>query len=255
MKATAGLLSVLLAAGAPLLSTAAATAATAPPPAKGTPASGATQSFNASIPAICPQLHIIAARETTAPPGFGAAQTLVDLITNAFPGATSEAIIYPAAGNSNQNYSLSVTAGVLAVLAQVTQFAVQCPETVLVMHGYSQGAQIMENAFCGGPDGSSLLATPTLIQEAIGKNVAAIIMMGNPRHVAGLPYNVGNATGPGFAARPVGFQCPLYQNRMQSYCDSPDPFCSNGTNAVFHEGYGKRNGTQALQFIVSKLVL
>ena len=233
-----------------LLATGAALSSAAAPA-----ASGAAQANNASVPLVCPQLHVIAARETTAPPGFGAAQTLVDLITHSFPGTTSEAIIYPAAGSSNQNYSLSVTAGVLAVLAQVTRFAAQCPETVLVMHGYSQGAQIMDNAFCGGPDGDSLLATPPLVQRAIGNNVAAIIMMGNPRHVAGLPYNVGNATAPGFAARPVGFACPLYQTRIQSYCDSPDPFCANGTDAIFHEGYGTRNGTQALQFIVSKLVL
>ncbi|ERT00792.1 hypothetical protein HMPREF1624_02025 [Sporothrix schenckii ATCC 58251] len=202
----------------------------------------ANNNANASAPLVCPQLHVIAARETTAPPGFGSASTLVDLILKAFPGATSEAIVYPAAGNSNRSYSLSVTAGVLAVLAQVTQFAAQCPETVLVMHGYSQGAQILDNAFCGGPDGDSLLATPPLIQTAIGKNVAAIIMMGN-------------ATAPGFAARPVGFQCPLYQARIQSYCDSPDPFCANGTDAAFHQGYGTRNGGDALRFILKKALL
>ncbi|KAL1897722.1 hypothetical protein Sste5346_004030 [Sporothrix stenoceras] len=254
MKARTGIRSVLLVAVVVLSAVSSVAAAPGAAQASAAQAPG-TQANNASAPLVCPQLHIIAARETTAPPGFGAAQTLVDLVTKAFPGATSEAIVYPAAGNSNQNYSLSVTAGVLAVLAQVTKFATECPQTVLVMHGYSQGAQIMDNAFCGGPDGDSLLATPSLVQLAVGNNVAAIIMMGNPRHVAGLPYNVGNATAPGFAARPVGFQCPIYQSRIQSYCDSPDPFCANGTDAEFHEGYGKRNGTQALQFIVGKLVL
>ncbi|KIH92224.1 acetyl xylan esterase (Axe1) [Sporothrix brasiliensis 5110] len=247
MKARSGFITSVLLAASTVMSAASLAAAASQ--------DSANNSANASAPLVCPQLHVIAARETTAPPGFGSASTLVDLILKAFPGATSEAIVYPAAGNSNRNYSLSVTAGVLAVLAQVTQFAAQCPGTVLVMHGYSQGAQILDNAFCGGPDGDSLLATPPLIQTAIGKNVAAIIMMGNPRHVAGLPYNVGNATAPGFAARPVGFQCPLYQARIQSYCDSPDPFCANGTDAAFHQGYGTRNGGDALQFIVGKVLL
>lgn len=60
-----------------------------------------------------------------------------------------------------------------------------------------QGGQLMDDVFCGGPDGQSLPATKSLAQVNIAANVAAIIMMGNPRHVAGLPWNVGNATGPG----------------------------------------------------------
>lgn len=58
----------------------------------------------------------------------------------------------------------------------------------------------MDDAFCGGPDGESLPATAstsTLVSAPIGKKVAALIFMGDPRHVAGLPYNVGNATEPG----------------------------------------------------------
>ncbi|KAL2171412.1 hypothetical protein VTG60DRAFT_3055 [Thermothelomyces hinnuleus] len=46
----------------------------------------------------CPQIHIFGARETTAPPGYGTAGTVVNLILNAFPGATAEAINYPACG-------------------------------------------------------------------------------------------------------------------------------------------------------------
>lgn len=58
-----------------------------------------------------------------------------------------------------------------------------------------------------------------------------------------------------FAARPPGFQCPQFESRMQSYCDSPDPFCSNGTSFATHQGYGKEYGEQALQFIVSKVIV
>lgn len=42
---------------------------------------------------------------------------------------------------------------------------------------------------------------------------------------------------------------------MQSYCDSPDPFCSNGTSFATHQGYGAEYGAQALGFIVSKVIV
>lgn len=52
----------------------------------------------------------------------------------------------------------------------------------------------MDDAFCGGPDGSSLNSTGTLVEDAVARQVAAIILMGDPRHVRGLSFNVGNAT-------------------------------------------------------------
>lgn len=85
---------------------------------------------------LCPQVHVFGARETTAPPGFGSAQTLVDLVTTRFPGATAEAIDYPAA--PGKQYGASVAAGVAAVVAQTAAFAARCPESVIIMHGYSQ---------------------------------------------------------------------------------------------------------------------
>lgn len=85
---------------------------------------------------VCPQLHVFGARETTAPPGFGTSQVLVDLITKRFPGSTAEPIIYPAAGGNN--YSQSVRSGIVGVLAQMEAFYIQCPQTILIMHGYSQ---------------------------------------------------------------------------------------------------------------------
>ena len=36
-----------------------------------------------------------------------------------------------------------------------------------------------------------------LVSTGVSKMVAAIILMGDPRHVNGLPYNVGNATAGG----------------------------------------------------------
>ncbi|KAK5664041.1 hypothetical protein OQA88_255 [Cercophora sp. LCS_1] len=203
-------------------------------------------------PRACPEVHIFGARETTTPQGFGSAQTLVDLVLRRFPGATSEEIVYPAAGDDE--YSRSVGAGILAVIKQTSAFAARCPRSIIIMHGYSQGAQIIDDAFCGGPDLPQLETDFPLISRTTANNTAAIILMGNPRHVAGLSFNVGNATEPGFAARPADFECPLFEERIQAYCDSPDPFCAKGDDPDTHQGYGFEYGRDALTFIVSKLV-
>ena len=85
----------------------------------------------------CPGLHIFGARETTAAPGYGSAGTVVNALLQQHPGATAEAINYPASG-SNPTYSQSVLAGTNAVCSQVSAFAKKCPQTKLVLVGYSQ---------------------------------------------------------------------------------------------------------------------
>ena len=92
--------------------------------------------------AQCPQVHIFGARETTAPPGYGTAGAVVTSIQNAFPGATAEVINYPACGGQAScggvSYANSVIQGVAAVASQVNTFNQNCPNTVLVLVGYSQ---------------------------------------------------------------------------------------------------------------------
>jgi hypothetical protein len=42
-------------------------------------------------------------------------------------------------------------------------------------------------------------------------------------------------------------------SKIQSYCDSPDPYCCTGNDANVHQGYGQVYGQAALTFIKSKL--
>ena len=90
----------------------------------------------------CPEIHVFGARETTAPPGYGTAGVVVNLVLNAHPGATSEAIVYPACGGQascgNISYANSVIAGVSAVASAVNFYNQKCPNTQLVLVGYSQ---------------------------------------------------------------------------------------------------------------------
>ncbi|KAK3896453.1 cutinase-domain-containing protein, partial [Staphylotrichum tortipilum] len=150
----------------------------------------------------CPQIHIFGARETTAPAGYGTAGTVVNLVLGAYPGATAEAINYPACGGQSScggtQYGDSARQGTAAVASAVNSFNQRCPNTQIVLVGYSQGGQIMDNAVCGGPDtGSSITTTAPPISAAALNMIKAVIEMGSPRFVAGLSYNVGTCNAQG----------------------------------------------------------
>ncbi|KAL2179693.1 carbohydrate esterase family 5 protein [Thermothelomyces heterothallicus CBS 202.75] len=207
----------------------------------------------------CPQIHIFGARETTAPPGYGTAGTVVNLILNAFPGATAEAINYPACGGQAScggvQYGDSARQGTDAVASAVNSFNQRCPNTQIVLVGYSQGGQIIDNAVCGGPDtGSGITTTTPPISAAALNQIKAVIEMGSPRFVAGLSYDVGTCTAQGFAARPRGYVCGSNSaSKIQSYCDSTDPYCCTGNDANSHQQYGNKYGQQALDFVKARL--
>ncbi|KAF2966445.1 hypothetical protein GQX73_g7132 [Xylaria multiplex] len=198
----------------------------------------------------CPAVYVFGARETTAPAGYGTSSGLVNMVMAAYSDSQSSAIDYPACGGQAEcggiDYDSSANQGTTAVVSAVTQMNSQCPNTQIVLIGYSQGGQIMDNALCGG-------AGETLSGTALAA-VKAAIFMGDPHNVAGLPYNVGTCTAGGFAARPSGFQCsPADSSIIQSYCDAADPYCCNGNDANTHQGYVTEYGSEALTFIQSLL--
>ncbi|KAL0945273.1 hypothetical protein HGRIS_000784 [Hohenbuehelia grisea] len=221
---------------------------------------GATLAFAGTIEerqSGCPQVHVFGARETTAPPGYGTAGAVVNSVVSAYSGATSEVINYPACGGQSScgsvSYANSVIQGVSAVASQVNAFNQRCPNTVLVLVGYSQGGQIIDDAYCGGGDTNEGLGNTAIpISTAAQAKIAAAIFMGDPRHIVGLSYNVGTCQASGFAPRPAGFQCP-YASNIQSYCDSPDPYCCNGNDANAHQQYANKYGSNALTFIKNKV--
>ncbi|KAJ0415378.1 cutinase [Aspergillus carlsbadensis] len=205
----------------------------------------------------CPQIHVFGARETTAAAGYGSSSTVVNAVLNAYPGSTAEAISYPACGGQascgGASYSASVSAGIDAVASAVNSYNTQCPDTKIVLVGYSQGGEIMDAALCGGGvPNQGITNTAVRLSSSAVNMVKAAIFMGEPLFKAGLPYSVGTCTAGGFDARPAGFSCPS-ASKVQSYCDGPDPYCCNGSDAATHNGYGSVYGQAALQFIQGKL--
>ncbi len=184
MSSSHVVLAVFLLAGA--IVSASPVAVTAPP-----------ESPNLDARASCPPIHVFGARETTAPPGYGSSWAVVNLILSAHPGSTAEAISYPACGGQSScggiSYGNSALQGIYAVASAVGSFSSRCPSTKLVLVGYSQGGQIMDDALCGGGDaGAGYYSSAVPLSAAAVNMVKAAIFMGDPRHVAGLPYNVGS---------------------------------------------------------------
>ncbi|KAI9163924.1 Acetylxylan esterase [Paramyrothecium foliicola] len=205
----------------------------------------------------CPGVHIFGARETTVGPGYGSSGALVDRIKSSNPGATSEAITYPACGGQSScggvQYGDSARQGTSAVASAVNSFNQRCPNTKIVLVGYSQGGQIMDNAFCGGPDPGSGISNSAIPISAAAQNmVKAVIMMGNPRYQYGIAHQVGTCTQGGFAARPSNFVCPG-GSKVKSYCDQEDPYCCKGNSQQHHQQYVQIYGTQALNFVNAAL--
>ena len=116
--------------------------------------------------------------------------------------------------------------GINAVASAVNAFHKQCPDTKLVLVGYSQGGQIIDNAFCGGPDETNGYSTSApAIDSSSLEAISAVIEMGSPRFVGGLAYGVGTCTTGGFSKRPSGYTCSvslhpvwLQSTLMRSLC-------------------------------------
>lgn len=107
----------------------------------------------------CSSIHLLVARGSTEPQGPGQLMSLAGRIIQANPGASMESIIYPAKLNP---YGPSVQAGTTAVKQQLSSYVQQCPDSKIVLLGYSQGAQIIGDALCGGDAAGTGPVTPPL---------------------------------------------------------------------------------------------
>lgn len=68
----------------------------------------------------------------------------MNLVVRVYPGTTSEAIQYPACGGQSSydgvSYANSAVQGTAAVAKAVNAFNAKCPNTILVLIGYSQAS-------------------------------------------------------------------------------------------------------------------
>ncbi|KAF5241769.1 hypothetical protein FANTH_8985 [Fusarium anthophilum] len=139
----------------------------------------------------------------------------------------------------------SVTEGVKNGIKQITAYNKKCPDSKLVVSGYSQGAQVVGDILGGGggvffqncvePDLQGL--DPKTLP---GSKIVAAMVFGDTRHTKDQPYNVLSGAGKdGLFPRPAGMLENLasYGDVFRNYCVETDPICAQGDEVETHLNY------------------
>lgn len=203
----------------------------------------------------CPDVEVVFARGSGEPPGVGGVgQAFVDSL-RAQAGDRSVAVYavdYPASNDflNRLEVARTVVDGVRDAGAHVQSTAANCPNTRIVLGGYSQGAVVAGYVTADRiPDGvpaEYASQIPNPLPPKVADHVAAVALVGKPSDRflsdAGAPPIV------------IG---PLYAAKTTEVCAPDDTICNGaplGGPSIAHSLYGV-NGmvVQAAAFAVSRL--
>lgn len=193
-------------------------------------------------------LYMLVARGTGEELGPGITGLIADRIADRIDDSKVVAIEYPAS-LTDPVYTASVNNGSELVSAAVRNYTENCPDGKLAVFGYSQGAQVTENAFCGasgGEDGAEIEALP---KDLVDGHVIAVILFGDPTHRANASYNEGTSRHDGIFERPNITACEDYPF-LKSYCDTGDIYCDAGDDRPVHGEYVQRYGTDVVEEVI-----
>ncbi len=152
--------------------------------------------------AACPDAEVVFARGREEPPGVGA---VGDALVNSLRGKTRMSI-----GVYGVNYPANISTGSGAndMSAHVQSMATSCPNTRIVLGGYSLGAEVAD-LVTGGRAGFGF-TNP--LPPGMDQHIAAVALFGNgTRRLA-----------PAFAGKTI------------DQCAAGDPICGRGTNWPSH---------------------
>ncbi|GAA3193976.1 cutinase family protein [Actinocorallia longicatena] len=203
--------------------------------------------------ADCKPVSVISSRGTFEPQsGSWLQKPIGDKIANALPGRTKYTeLVYPAA----PNFDTSPEAGVTALIKLLNDESAACPDQRYILIGYSQGAQVTGDSLVP-PAGRLVGKNAGEVSVTVPGRIAAIVLYGDPRFVAGEPYNAGTFE-PGKSGdkpRTKG-ELAAYASRMKDYCEKSDFVCQGSTgNPISHLFYFFNGmNDQGAQFAVQQI--
>ncbi|EGZ12966.1 cutin hydrolase [Phytophthora sojae] len=173
-------------------------------------------SSTASVNAECSAVHIVFARGSGEMPGLGiCGGPLVSAITSNLGGMSVSSYAV--------NYLASVTQtsagpGATDMTNHVVAVARQCPNTVFVLGGYSQGASVTDISI----GIKTMLGVGKSIPENLAPRIKAIVTFGNPLKLMG---------------QTIARSSQLYGSKAIEFCNFGDPVCANGFNTMAHMMY------------------
>lgn len=179
----------------------------------------------------CSDVAVVFARGTHQEPGLGnIGQAFVDSLTSQLGGRSVDvyAVNYPA----NDDYHNSANAGSADASSHIQQTVANCPNSRLVLGGYSQGSTVID------------LATNAM-PASVADHVAAVALFGEP--TSGFSTML-------WGGQPLPTINPAYGGKTLSLCAPDDPICSPGGNIMAHVSYIEAGMTnQAATYAVNKI--
>lgn len=183
----------------------------------------------------CPDVEVIFARGTSEPPGVGrVGRALIDSLRQQTSKKVDEyAVNYPAG-----RLQLGGGDGANDVIKRVKAAADVCPDTQLVLGGYSQGASVID-IVTGTQVGG--ISWGNQLSPELAKQVVAVTTFGNPADRSG---------------GPISTQSALFGSKALDLCNPGDPICHEGPGNEWTDhtdGYIPAYTSQAANFIAGRL--
>jgi cutinase len=177
----------------------------------------------------CPSAEVVFARGTGEPVGPGGpGQAFYDSLTSQLPGKTIN--LYPVNYPSTTDYVNSAHAGADDAVAHIQGTAANCPNTKIVLGGYSQGAGVMD-------------ITSHRLSPQVANRVAAVALFGNPQ--SSYAKSLSDSQIPAIDAG--------YSPKTIDICLPNDNICAEGGSIIAHLGYVPDSTNQAASFVAGKL--
>ncbi|MCV7234481.1 cutinase family protein [Mycobacterium branderi] len=180
----------------------------------------------ASAPAQpCPDVQVVFARGTGEPPGVGpTGQAFVDSLRPRLGARSLD--VYPVNYPASEEWATGLD-GIRDAGAHVVSMANTCPNTKMVLGGYSQGAAVTGFVTSASvPDGVDPATVPKPLDPKIADHVAAVVLFAMP-----------NVRAMNFLGQPPVVIGPAYQAKTIKLCAPEDPVCSDGMNFAAHDSY------------------
>ncbi len=190
---------------------------------------------NAYAAEACPDVEVVFARGTAEPVGVGrVGQAFVEDLRSSLSGQSVGvyAVNYPA----SYDFLQSAPQGADEASAHIQATVASCPDTSIVLGGYSQGAAVVD-LITADPNATFGFGRP--MPPAVADHVAAVAVFGNPA---------------GKIGRTLTSMSPLYGAKTIDLCNGADPVCSDGDDRPAHSLYVETGLTdQAADFVSGKV--
>jgi cutinase len=200
----------------------------------------------------CPDVEVVFARGTDEPPGVGGVgQAFVDSLRSQL-GDKSVAVYpvnYPASSDFSDNTAFvgTVVDGIRDAGAHVQATAAKCPDTRVVLGGFSQGAVVAGFVTAAEvPAGVPAAQVPAPLPPDVANHVAAVTLFGKPSGEFLGKYGAPTIT--------IG---PSYAPKTLDLCAAGDTICDgapDGGPTMAHALYGVNGMTnEAATFAASRV--